>query len=239
MRNIAIVEDENTAAELLISHIEKYEEKSGQKFNIVRFTNGVDFLKDYQASYAVVFMDIQMPQRNGMNVAFDLREIDKTVSIIFVTNLSQYAQKGYEVDAVSYLMKPVSYYDFELKFRKALDLYTMNEEQKITINVAGGFCRISTDKLMYVEVVKHRLYYHLVDDVVEVTGVLSKVEEELKQFGFMRCNQCFLVNPKFVVSVKGYNLQVGNETLIISRPRKNAFMEELTTWLAGAEGRNG
>jgi DNA-binding LytR/AlgR family response regulator len=90
---------------------------------------------------------------------------------------------------------------------------------------------------MYVEVAKHRLYYHLVDDVIEVTGALSKVEEELQQFGFMRCNQCFLVNPKFVVSVKGYNVQVGNENLIISRPRKSAFMEELTAWLAGAEGR--
>ena len=237
MRNIAIVEDEDSAATLLTGYIDKYAEKSGQQFNVVRFRNGVDFLKDYQATYSVVFMDIQMPQKNGMSVAFELREIDKTVSIIFVTNLSQYAQKGYEVDAVSYLMKPVSYYDFELKFRKALDIYTMNEEQKVTITVAGGFCRISTDKLMYVEVVKHRLYYHLVDDVIEVTGVLSKVEEELKQYGFMRCNQCFLVNPKFVVSVKGYDVQVGNDVLTISRPRKNAFMEELTTWLAGAEGR--
>lgn len=237
MRNIAIVEDENSAASLLTDYIEKYAQKTGQEFHVDRYTNGVDFLKDYQGAYAVVFMDIQMPHRNGMSVAFELREMDKTVSIIFVTNLSQYAQKGYEVDAVGYLMKPVTYYDFALKFRKALDMYAMNEEQKVTINIAGGFCRISTDRLMYVEVVKHRLYYHLVDDVIEVTGVLSKVEEELKQYGFMRCNQCFLVNPKFVVSVKGYDVQVGNETLSISRPRKNAFMEELTTWLAGAEGR--
>ena len=236
MRNIAIVEDEDSAAALLKGYIDKYSEKTGQQFQVVRFRNGVEFLDGYKSSYSVVFMDIQMPQRNGMNVAFDLRKIDKTVSIIFVTNLSQYAQKGYEVDAVSYLIKPVSYYDFALKFRKALDIYAMNEEQKIAITVAGGLCRISTDKLMYVEVVKHRLYYHMVDDVIEVTGVLSKVENELKQYGFMRCNQCFLVNPKFVVSVKGFNVQVGNETLIISRPRKSAFMEELTTWLAGQRG---
>lgn len=237
MRNIAIVEDEDAAAAVLTGYIEKYAKKSGQQFHIVRFRNGVDFLEDYQSAYSVVFMDIQMPQRNGMSVAFELREKDKTVSIVFVTNLSQYAQKGYEVDAVGYLIKPVSYYDFELKFRKALDIYAMNEEQKITITVAGGFCRISTDKLMYVEVVKHRLYYHLVDDVIEVTGVLSKVEEELKQYGFVRCNQCFLVNAKFVAGVKGFEVRVGNETLTISRPRKNAFMEELTAWLAGAEGR--
>ena len=72
---------------------------------------------------------------------------------------------------------------------------------------------------------------------MELEKSLLQVEEELKQYGFMRCNQCFLVNPKFVVSVKGYNVQVGNEELAISRPRKAAFLEELTTWLAGAEGR--
>lgn len=237
MRNIAIVEDENAAASLLQGYVEQYAEKSGQEFQIDRFITGTDFLKNYKSTYSVVFMDIQMPGCNGMDIAFKLREIDKTVSIIFVTNLSQYAQKGYEVDAVGYLMKPVSYYDFVLKFKKALDVYAMNEEQRVTVTVSGGFCRISTDKLMYVEVARHRLYYHLVDDVIEVTGALSKVEEELKQYGFMRCNQCFLVNPKFVVSVKGYDVQVGNETLTISRPRKSAFMEELTTWLAGAEGR--
>ena len=237
MRNIAIVEDENAAAALLQGYIQQYAEKSGQEFQIDRFTTGTDFIKNYKSTYSVVFMDIQMPGCNGMDIAFKLREIDKTVSIIFVTNLSQYAQKGYEVDAVGYLMKPVSYYDFVLKFKKALDGYAMNEEQRVMVTVSGGFCRISTDKLMYVEVARHRLYYHLVDDVIEVTGALSKVEEELKQYGFMRCNQCFLVNPKFVVSVKGYDVQVGNETLTISRPRKSAFMEELTTWLAGAEGR--
>lgn len=237
MRNIAIVEDEDKAAGLLSGYIDEYAKKNNQQFHVTRFTNGVDFLENYQSTFAVVFMDIQMPLKNGMDVAFALREKDKNVSIIFVTNLSQYAQKGYEVDAVSYLMKPVSYYDFAMKFKKALDIYSMNEEQGITLSVAGGLCRVSTDRLMYVEVAKHRLYYHLVDDVIEVTGALSKVEDELKQYGFMRCNQCFLVNPKFVVSVKGYNVQVGNEELVISRPRKAAFMEELTAWLMGTEGR--
>ena len=132
----------------------------------------------------------------------------------------------------------MQYYDFALKFRKALDIYVMNAEQAITVNTAGGLCRISTEKLMYVEIVRHRLYYHLVDDVIEITGVLYKVEDELKKFGFLRCNQCYLVNPKFIVSIKGLSVQVGSETLSISRPRRNAFLAELADWYAGAEGKN-
>ena len=173
-----------------------------------------------------------------MDTAVELRRYDKNVSIIFITNLVQYALRGYEVDAVSFLLKPVSYYDFSLKFKKALDIYLMNEERSFTVNAPGGLCRISTDKLMYVEIIKHRLHYHLIDDVIEMTGVLSTVEQELGSYGFLRCNTCYLVNPKFIVRVKGAEVQVGDRTLQISRPRRAAFMEGLTNWYAGAGGGN-
>ena len=233
MNNIAIVEDEDDAAAALKGYIDKYAEQVGQRFNVVRFDNAVSFLCDYKPEYAIVFMDIQMPGKDGMSAAVELRKTDKKVSIVFITNLIQYAQKGYEVDAVAYLLKPVKYYDFALKFRKALDVYAMNEGQDITITVSSGLCRVSTDKLMYVEIVRHKLVYHLVDDIIEVTGVLQKVEAELKRFGFLRCNQCYLVNPKFVKSVNGLTVRVGNDDLAISRPRKNTFMAELANWFAG------
>lgn len=236
MRNIAIVEDEDEAAAKLTDYIKKYAAAFGQEFEVTRFTNAADFLSDYKAVYAVVFMDIQMPKMNGIDGAVELRKLDKTVSIIFITNLVQFAQKGYEVDAVSFLVKPVSYFDFSLKFRKALDIYVMNEERSITIKYQGGLCRISTDKLMYVEIITHRLYYHLIDGDLEVTGVLSEVERELREYGFLRCNKCYLVNPKFIVSVKGFDLQVGNRTLQISRPRRAAFLAELASWYAGQGG---
>ena len=238
MRNIAIVEDEDGAAELLASYIRKYAASAGTEFNIVRFANAVEFLSDYRAVYAVVFMDIQMPGMNGMDAAAELRDRDKTVSLIFITNLVQFAQKGYEVDAVSFLVKPVSYFDFSLKFKKALDVYVMNEERSFTVKYRGGMCRISTDKLMYVEIIAHRLYYHLVDEDIEITGVLSDAEKELASYGFLRCNKCYLVNPKFIVGIKGSEVRVGNRDLQISRPRRATFLAELAAWCAGQGGGN-
>lgn len=234
MRNVAIVEDEDDAAELLSSYIDKYGAAAGQKFNVVRFKNGEEFLSGYSSVYSVVFMDIQMPKLNGMDTAVELRKLDKAVSLIFITNLVQFAQKGYEVDAVSFLVKPVSYFDFSLKFSKALDIYVMNEERSIAVKYQGGMCRISTDKLMYVEIISHRLYYHLIDDIIEVTGVLSQVERELCGYGFLRCNKCYIVNPKFVVGVKGSDVTVGNKVLQISRPRRASFLAELANWYAGS-----
>ena len=140
MRNVAIVEDEQGAGDLLQSYIERYASENNIQFNVVRFSNAADFLEGYMPIYAVVFMDIQMPKMNGMDGAVELRKLDKTVSIIFITNLVQYARKGYEVDAVSFLVKPVSYYDFYMKFEKALDVYVMNEERSITLSLPGGLC---------------------------------------------------------------------------------------------------
>ena len=148
-----------------------------------------------------------------------------------------FALRGYEVDAVGFLVKPVGYYDFALKFQKALALYVMNEERSFTVATPNGVCRISTDRLMYVEILRHRLYYHLVDDVIEMTGSLSKVEQELESYGFLRCNNCYLVNPKFVIRVQGNQIQIGDEMLTISRPRRAEFMNRLAAWFAGREVR--
>lgn len=232
LRNIAIVEDEDSAADKLVESIKRYQSEYDCEFNVVRFTDASEFLKDYKAIYAVVFMDIQMPKSNGMDAAFELRKLDKAVSLIFITNLMQYAQKGYEVDAVGYILKPFAYYDFALKFRKALDKYVMVEYRDIVLDIAGGMVRISCDRLMYVEIIKHRLYYHLVDDVIQTTGVLSVVEKQLESRGFLRCNSCYLVNPQFVISVKGQTVTVGNDELAISRPRRAAFLTKLAQWFA-------
>jgi DNA-binding LytR/AlgR family response regulator len=233
MRNIAIVEDNDNAAKIISDYIEKYMEENQIELNIVRFNNADLFLANYQQIYSVILMDIQMPGTDGMSAAYKLREVDKTVSIIFITTMVQFAQKGYEVNAISFMVKPVNYYDFSLKFKKALDISVMNENRNITLNTKNGICRISTDKIIYVEIIKHRLFYHLVDEVIEMTGVLSEVEETLKDFGFLRCNQCYLVNPKFIVSVKGKEIFVANTSLQISRPRYNQFMKDLTNWYAG------
>ena len=233
IRNIAVIEDNDNASKNIFELIEKYKKEHQVQLNVIRFTNADDFLNNYKEIYSVVLMDIQLPGTDGMSAAFKLREIDKIVSIIFITTMVQFAQKGYEVNAVSFMVKPVSYYDFSLKFKKALDIAIMNENRNISLNTKNGICRISTDKIIYVEIVKHKLIYHLVDEDIEMTGVLNDTEEELKEYGFLRCNQCYLVNPRFIISVKGKEVFIGNTSLQISRPRYNKFMKDLTNWYAG------
>lgn len=231
--NIAIVEDDNTAATVISGFIDRYSKENSVELYAKRYETADKFLEDTESRYSVVLFDVKMPGTSGMDAAFEFRKRDKTASVLFITSMTQMAQKGYEVDAVGYLIKPVGYYDFSLKLKKALEVYTFNEKRNVTITIPGGLCRISMNKLIYVEIVNHRLRYHLVDDVIEMSGALSRAEEELANYGMLRCNSCYLVNPEFIRSVKGNDLWIGNEVLRISRPKRQKFLEQLAEWYAG------
>ena len=234
--NIAIVEDDNTAATVISGFIDRYSKENSVELYAKRYETADKFLEDTESRYSVVLFDVKMPGTSGMDAAFEFRKRDKTASVLFITSMTQMAQKGYEVDAVGYLIKPVGYYDFSLKLKKALEVYTFNEKRNVTITIPGGLCRISMNKLIYVEIANHRLRYHLVDDVIEMSGALSHAEEELSSYGMLRCNSCYLVNPEFIRSVKGNDLWIGNEVLSISRPKRQNFLEQLAEWYAGRGG---
>lgn len=234
--NIAIVEDDNTAATVISGFIDRYSKENSVELYAKRYETADKFLEDTESRYSVVLFDVKMPGTSGMDAAFEFRKRDKTASVLFITSMTQMAQKGYEVDAVGYLIKPVGYYDFSLKLKKALEVYTFNEKRNVTITIPGGLCRISMNKLIYVEIANHRLRYHLVDDVIEMSGALSRAEEELANYGMLRCNSCYLVNPEFIRSVKGNDLWIGNEVLRISRPKRQKFLEQLAEWYAGRGG---
>lgn len=231
--NIAIVEDDNTAATVISGFIDRYSKENSVELYAKRYETADKFLEDTESRYSVVLFDVKMPGTSGMDAAFEFRKRDKAASVLFITSMTQMAQKGYEVDAVGYLIKPVGYYDFSLKLKKALEVYTFNEKRNVTITIPGGLCRISMNKLIYVEIANHRLRYHLVDDVIEMSGALSHAEEELSSYGMLRCNSCYLVNPEFIRSVKGNDLWIGNEVLRISRPKRQKFLEQLAEWYAG------
>ena len=99
MIHIAIVEDDFNERKAIINGIEFVKESEKIEISIDEFENPVLLLSSYKPIYDIVLMDIDMPKMNGFDASVELRKIDKTVLLIFVTNLAQYAIKGYEVDA--------------------------------------------------------------------------------------------------------------------------------------------
>ena len=232
--NIALVEDDIVEADIIINYIKRYCREKEVKLDITHFKTAEDFLRAYKQSYfSIVFMDIELPGIGGLDAARSLRQKDDCITIIFVTKMAQYARNGYEVAALDFIVKPVTYADFSLKLKKAVNVARSKEVKSVLVPVNSGFYRVSTDKLIYVEIMGHRIKYQLTDMEIEARGTLSEAEKKLEGCGFLKCNSCYLVNSRYVNKVDGNEVDVGGYKLKISHPKRRAFLEAFMNILTG------
>ena len=117
---IGIIDDEAQERQRLRGYLEQFGGECSRSFQIREFPSGDHLLADYRPLYDILIFDIDMPGLSGMETARRVRATDPDVVILFVTNIAQYAINGYEVEAVDYIIKPIGYYDFTMKFRRAL-----------------------------------------------------------------------------------------------------------------------
>lgn len=175
-RVVAIVEDDPAEADILRSHFARYAPDAGEEFDIRWFQSGDAFLDGYQPIYDLVMMDIDLPGISGMATAEKLRLVDRAVTLIFVTNLARYAAKGYSVEAMDFLLKPVPYPSFAATLQRALMRCRHNRHPDLLINIPDGLYRISTDRVKYIEVINHTLVYHTTEGVIQASGNLKDIE---------------------------------------------------------------
>lgn len=232
MVNIAIVEDSIAEAERLLEYLDRYASENGEQFSYKHYTDAGSFLDERTRTYDIVFLDIMLPGVNGMEAAQRLRRSNTQTVIIFVTNMTSYAIKGYEVDALDYIVKPISYKRVVFKLRKALQIVSANEDILLIIRDKGGTVQISSNEIYYVEVRKHKLTYHTVRGEYSELGSMKVVKETLASHNFVCCNACYLVNMKYIFCVKGFMLKMTNgDELKISQPKRKGFMDDLANYL--------
>lgn len=236
MYQIALVEDEQPAADALTSFITRYGEERGEQFEVTHFTNAIDF-EVTRRRFDLLFMDIQMPGINGMEAARLLRTYDAETPIIFVTNLAQYAVNGYEVDALDFIVKPITYFNFRMRMDKAMRHIRRNAGHSIMVSTRDGMRVIPMSDIEYVEVSRHDLSYHIYgeEEPFVVYGSLVAFEEEVAGGPFVRISNSCLVNMNQIRSVKGAALLMkGGETLYFSRSRKREALETITAFFGGS-----
>lgn len=234
MVRIAIVEDNRRDYENLNGLLLRYSSEKGRPFDIKYFPNAVDFISDYSYDLDLVFLDIMMPGFSGMDAAKDLRKFDESVTIIFITNMPQFAIEGYNVNASFYLLKPLAYPEFSDRLDKALARIDREASSDfLLLKPAFEKRKVLMKDIKYVEVFAHDVIFHLFRDDIHVRGTLSEYEKLLDPRRFCRVNSCYIVNLTYVTAVKGSSVYIGDTELKMSYARKKPLMEALAGFAGG------
>jgi DNA-binding LytR/AlgR family response regulator len=176
-------------------------------------------------------MDIRMPGIDGMTAAQRLRAQDSITPLVFVTSMVQYAVKGYEVDALDFIVKPVRQVTFDMKMKRIYRSLQMRIGHRIVLNVAGSSKELSAVDIYYVEVINHELTYHTTNGIFTLRGKLGTAEQQLPSDSFFRVSASHLVNLRYLTQSTGDSVIVAGEEIRVSRAKKKNLMTAIASYL--------
>ena len=233
---IGVVEDDPAACQIILDYLNRYQREQGEEFVVSAFNDGATLVDHYTPIYDILLLDIEMKQMDGMTAARRIRERDNDVVIVFVTAAPQYAISGYEVQALSYLLKPVPWFAFSQELKRSIDTVHRRSDNSMLVETGSKQIRVNLTDIVYIESIRHTIIIHTMGGKLSITGTLKELESRLADHDFFRSNSCYLVNLRYVAAVEDQDCVMSNgERLRISRPRKKAFLTALADYMGGAQ----
>ncbi len=166
----------------------------------------------------------QLAGLDGMTTAERIRQMDADVILIFITNMAQYAIRGYAVGALDYVLKPVPYFAFSQQLLKAVARLEKRAKHYLTVPVEGGLRRLDTASIYYLESEGHRVHFYTDEGDFSAPGALKAFEEKLADRPFARCNSGYLVNLAQVRELRQSTVQVGPASCRSAAPSARPFL---------------
>ena len=231
MLRVAIVEDDPVYADQIKSYVDRFCAESQIEAASTLFPDGVQITENYRPVWDLILMDIEMPGVNGMQAAQYIRRSDPAVVLIFITNMARYAIKGYEVDALDFILKPVKYPSFVLKLRKAVSIIQSRQRRYIVINMGNESRPIATDDILYIEIVNHFLHIHTRQEELVARGSMQDMEEKLAGQPFFRCSHSYIINLRNVTGVRKETVMLPGVELPISRSKRKEFLQLFSDYM--------
>ena len=237
MKRIVIVEDSPSDSENLEKCVRQFFESVSEEVTINKFANGFDALDYYSGHEDIVFLDIDLPQMNGIELAKRIRDRDSSVIIIFCSNLANYALKGYEVSALDYIVKPFNYSNIEHRLRRALNVKIEDKDTKIVLKLSSTENIVcSCNEIEYIEKEGNYLIFHVKKKEYKARGSLKEYEGLLPKNTFASPVKGIYVNLAFVEKTTQNTVELRRTTLPLARQRKKEFISALFSYFGSRNG---
>lgn len=235
--NIAVCDDEKIIREQLRRLIGK----QNADFRVEVYETG-DALLAAGTHFDVIFLDIQMEGRNGVETARTLRSREEDTVLIFITGVKEYVFEAFDVAAFHYLLKPIQ----EDKFRSVLERAVKEaekhraagQERQLLIKTKSRNLTLRHKDILYLESRGRKVEIHTAQKSVEMYAVMAELEKDLGD-GFYRCHRGYLVNMAHIAEYDGSSIRLSNgESVYLSKERYNEFVKEYMRYLrrGGAAG---
>lgn len=227
----AIVDDEPLAVELLASYVNKipFMQLSG------KYYSATEAMKDIAGgSVDVIFLDIQMPETNGLELS---KMVPETTRIVFTTAFDQYALDGFRSNALDYLLKPISYVDFLAACNKALQWFSLirqqgdaeksEETKSIFVKSEYKLIQIRLDSINYVEGLKDYVKIYTDESSKPVVSLMNMkaMEEMLPSSRFIRVHRSFIVQKSKIREIERNRIIFGDVYIPIGDSYRQAFQD--------------
>ncbi len=210
---IAICDDSDTDRQSIAGMVRRWAEASGNRARIDGFPSAESFLFEYDRNkdYDILLLDVEMRELSGIDLAKHVRSQRGRAEIVFITSHFEFIAEGYEVDALHYLVKPVS----QEKLSEVLDRASHRlalEPPSVVVSLDGGTVKLPEADILYVESFAHYIEIHTRTDVYRLKESITAFGERLSG-DFFRVHRSYLVNLKAVerISRTGVTLTGGAE----------------------------
>lgn len=242
---LAIIEDEQVHTDLLSQYVEMWSKDRNIPVAVTPFSGAESFLFTWeeQRDFDVLLVDIQMKEMTGMEMAKRVREQNPDIAIIFTTGVADYMEEGYEVEAMHYLLKPISME----KLCQCMDRVLQKgcREQYLLVKTREETLKLSVKAIMYVEAMGHGCVIEFCPQSgrtfqVETTESISELERKLDENDFVRCHRAYLCRIDKIRYISRAWIELDNGSrILVSRRMYSYVNQRFSSFFKREEEKNG
>ena len=211
---IAICEDEVICTDTLETHIRKWASDNGVWVEVFTYESAEQFLfyMNENADTDLLFLDIKLGGINGVELAQKLRSMKHTVQIVFTTNSEKYVYEGYNVSALNYLIKPISYDKLCIAMNQAKE--TIDKRKFYLCKTSDSIVKIPYEDIIIIEMDSHNAVITTNTDKYITRRTLAEILGSLQDEIFIQCHRSCAVNIQHIYSISKKNLSLSNDMVV-------------------------